>query len=104
MKPIQTIVSKGKCPKMRNMPPKKKVTETPNEDFPHMQLRLSTRNGKENKSGKATSMYPSTLDMPQRYLTCNHSEEDQKTPIKQQPNNLVTRMRGKFGPSSRNKN
>jgi hypothetical protein len=68
-----------------------------------MQLRSSTKKGKENKSGKASSLHPPALETPQRSLSSNHSEEDQKTPIEQQPNKPVTRMRGKIGPGSRSK-
>jgi hypothetical protein len=71
MKPVQPV-SKGKSSKTRNMPSKTKNLEIPIEESPHMQLRSSTKKGKENKSGKAANMHPPALETPQRSLSSNH--------------------------------
>jgi hypothetical protein len=68
-----------------------------------MQLRSSTNKGKENKSDKASNMHPPTMETPQRSLSSNHSEEEQKNPIEQQPDKPVTQMRGEIGTGSRSK-
>jgi hypothetical protein len=73
------------------------------EESPRMQLRSSTKKGKENKSGNAAIMHPPALETPQRYLSYSYSEEDYKTPIEQQTNKPGTRMRGKIGPCSHRK-
>jgi hypothetical protein len=104
MKPTQTASNKGKGPKTRSTPLKSINPETSmKEEFPHMQLRSSMKKGKENKSGKAANMHPPAMETPQRYLSSSHSKEEHKTPIEHQPNKHVTRMRGKIGPGSRNK-
>jgi hypothetical protein len=103
MKPVQPTTNKGKGPKTRNTPSKENKPETPmKEESPRMQLRSSMGKGKERKSGKASHMHPPTLETPQRSLSSNHSEEEQRTPIKQQPKKPVTRMRGKLGSRSCN--
>jgi hypothetical protein len=101
MKHVQPTTNKGKGPKTRNMPSKTNNPETSmKEESPRMQLWYSTKKGKENKSGKATRMHPPTLEIKKRYLSSSHSEEEQKTPIEQQPNKIVTRMRGQLGSRS----
>jgi hypothetical protein len=101
MKPVQPATNKGKGPKTRNMPSKENKPETSmKEESPRMQLRSSMKKGKERKSGKDSHMHPPTLETPQRSLSSIHSEEEQRTPIEQQPNKPVTRMRGKLGSRS----
>jgi hypothetical protein len=70
------------------------------EEPPRMKLRSSTGKGKERKNGKSSHIHPPALETPQRYLSSSHSEEEQRTPIKQQPKTFVTRMRGELGSRS----
>lgn len=103
MKLVQPTSNKGKGPKTRNTPSKANKPETSvKESSPRMQLRSSTKKGKENKSGKAARMHPPALETSQMSLSSSHSEEEQRTPIEQQPNKPVTRMRGQLGSGSRN--
>jgi hypothetical protein len=60
-------------------------------------LRSSTKKGKENKSGKASSMHLPALETPHRSLSSIHSEKEKKTSIEKQRNKPVTRMRWKIG-------
>jgi hypothetical protein len=103
MKLVQPATNKGKCPKTRNTPPKANKSDTSmKEESPHMQLRSSTKKGKERKNGKAAHMHPPALETSQRSLSSSHSEEEQRTPISQEPNKLVTILRGKLGSRSHN--
>jgi hypothetical protein len=72
------------------------------EEYPHMKLRSYTIKGKEIKSGKASHMHPPALETPQRSLSSNHLEEEQRTPIEHQPKKALTRLRGKIGSRSHN--
>jgi hypothetical protein len=87
MKHVQPTSNKGKGPKTTSTPLKENKLETSmKEEFPRMQLRYSTKRGKENKSRKFSSMHPPALETPHRSFSSSHSKEDQKTPIEQQPN------------------
>jgi hypothetical protein len=86
MNPVQPTKNKGKGPKTRNTPSKSNNPETSmKEESTRMKLWSSMVKGKERKSGKAAHMHPPALETPQRSLSSNNSEEEQRTPIKHQP-------------------